>query len=52
LAAFSLGEWRLSRFFGTSAEFWLSLQNQYDADTARLALGKELESIEPYAATA
>lgn len=43
---------RLSRFFGTSTEFWMSLQSQYDADTARLALGQELESIEPYAAMA
>lgn len=39
---------RLSRFFGTSAEFWMNLQNQYDADTARANLGEELESIEPF----
>ena len=25
---------RLSRFFGTSAEFWLGLQADYDLDTA------------------
>jgi addiction module HigA family antidote len=25
---------RLSRFFGTSAEFWLGLQSDYDLDTA------------------
>jgi addiction module HigA family antidote len=43
---------RLSRFFGTSVEFWLNLQSQYDADMTRQALGKELESIEPYAAMA
>ena len=39
---------RLARFFGTSAEFWLNLQSQYDADAARLAIGEELESIEPF----
>lgn len=25
---------RLSRYFGTSIEFWLGLQNDYDVDTA------------------
>ena len=40
---------RLARFFGTSVEFWLNLQSQYDADTARAALGQELESIAPFA---
>ena len=39
---------RLARFFGTSVEFWMNLQSQYDADMAREALGKELESIEPF----
>lgn len=38
---------RLSRYFGTSVEFWLNLQSQYDADVARRALGQALESIEP-----
>ena len=40
---------RLARFFGTSVEFWLNLQSQYDADMARAALGQELESIAPFA---
>lgn len=40
---------RLARFFGTSVEFWLNLQSQYDADIARAALGQELESIAPFA---
>ena len=40
---------RLARFFGTSVEFWLNLQRQYDADIARAALGQELESIAPFA---
>ena len=40
---------RLARFFGTSVEFWLNLQSQYDADIARAALGQELDSIAPFA---
>lgn len=40
---------RLARFFGTTAEFWLNLQSQYDADMTRASLGEELESIEPFA---
>jgi addiction module HigA family antidote len=43
---------RLARFFGTSVEFWLNLQSQYDAELARQALGDELESIEPLVAPA
>lgn len=38
---------RLARYFGTSVEFWLNLQSQYDADMTRRAIGKELESIKP-----
>lgn len=34
---------RLSRFFGTSAEFWLGLQAQYDLDITAEALGERLE---------
>ena len=40
---------RLARFFGTSVEFWMNLQSQYDADMARASLVGELESIEPFA---
>ena len=40
---------RLARFFGTSVEFWMNLQSQYDADIAREAIGDDLESIEPFA---
>lgn len=43
---------RLARFFGTSAEFWLNLQSQFDADRARAELVEELETIKPYAAIA
>jgi len=34
---------RLSRFFGTSAEFWLGLQAQYALDVTAEALGDRLE---------
>ena len=34
---------RLARFFGTSAEFWLGLQAQYDLDVAAEKLGARLE---------
>lgn len=34
---------RLSRFFGTSAKFWLGLQMDYDLDVAEDALGERLE---------
>ena len=34
---------RLSRFFGTSAEFWLGLQSQFDLDVASEELGERLD---------
>lgn len=34
---------RLARFFGTSPEFWLGLQSQYDLDLAADELGDRLE---------
>lgn len=34
---------RLARFFGTSAEFWLGLQAQYDLDVTTEELGERLE---------
>ena len=33
---------RLSRYFGTSAEFWLGLQLDYDLDVARDALDEKI----------
>src|SRR6266566_1903675 len=35
---------RFSRFFGTSAEFWLNLQSQYELDTESDRLGGRLEA--------
>ncbi|KRC34451.1 HigA family addiction module antitoxin [Acidovorax sp. Root219] len=41
---------RLARFFGTTVEFWLNLQSQYDADTTRAAVAADLETIKPFTA--
>ena len=38
---------RLSRFFGTSAEFWLNLQSRYELDLASDRSGAELDQIKP-----
>ena len=34
---------RLARFFGTSPEFWLNLQQMHDLSEARLELGSMIE---------
>lgn len=34
---------RLARFFGTSEEFWLNLQNHYELEMQRDQLGETLE---------
>ncbi len=42
---------RLARYFGTTAELWLNLQNAYDLDVVRDAVGATLEKeIQPRAA--
>ena len=38
---------RFSRFFGTSAEFWLGLQADYDLDVARDRLGDKIDQDVP-----
>ena len=35
----------LSRFFGTSAEFWMGLQNQYDLENATDRLSERLDTV-------
>jgi len=35
---------RFGRYFGTSEQFWLNLQNEYDLDVERDRLGDRLES--------
>ncbi len=39
---------RLSRFFGTSEEFWIGLQMDYDAAKAKDALSRTLAKIRPW----
>ncbi len=40
---------RLSKYFGTSAKFWLNLQTQYDLDNQEEKIISELESaIKPF----
>ena len=34
---------RLAQFFGTTPDFWMSLQTSYDVKKARQAVGKEIE---------
>ena len=35
---------RLGRYFGTSEQFWLNLQNEYDLDVEKDRLGLRLET--------
>lgn len=37
---------RLSKYFGTSAEFWLGLQNDYDIEEERDNIRSDLEKIQ------
>lgn len=42
---------RLSRFFGTTAEFWLGMQASFDLEIARDQLGAQIKSqVQPRAA--
>lgn len=42
---------RLSRYFGTSARFWLNMQSSYDMESAEARLGARLNrEIRPRAA--
>ena len=43
---------RLSRAFGTTAEFWLNLQSAYDIRTAKNQISDELAQIKPFIETA
>ena len=36
---------RLSRYFGTSPDFWLNLQKMYELDLAKKELGNTLDQI-------
>ena len=42
---------RLARYFGTTPEFWLNMQRDYELETAAAALGSRLETeVKPHAA--
>lgn len=36
---------RLSKYFGTSAKFWMGLQNDFDLEEEQMKLGSELKEI-------
>jgi addiction module HigA family antidote len=41
---------RLARYFGTSEQFWLNLQDAFAVHHVRQKIGKELKAIRPLAA--
>ncbi len=41
---------RLARFFGTSPQYWMNLQNRYDLEVAEQETGKEIaDEVRPLA---
>jgi antitoxin HigA-1 len=38
---------RLSRYFGTTAEFWIGMQAQYDLERAQDSAAEALRKIKP-----
>jgi len=43
---------RLSRYFGTSAEFWMNIQAHYDVEMAKITLGDTLAEVKVFAESA
>jgi len=43
---------RLSRFFGTTGQFWLNLQSAYEVSRVMAEQASEIERIQPRAASA
>jgi antitoxin HigA-1 len=43
---------RLSRFFGTTPQFWLNLQNEFDLRRAAAMTGRMFDKIRPFEAKA
>lgn len=41
---------RLGRVLGTGPELWMNLQSRYEIETARVALGGEIDRLQPIAA--
>jgi antitoxin HigA-1 len=42
---------RFARFFGTSPEFWINLQNHFDLEEKKKEIETDLKKIRPYAAS-
>lgn len=40
---------RFARFFGTTPEFWVNLQNHFDLEKKKREIDKDLRKIRPYA---
>ena len=38
---------RLGRYFGTTPDFWLSVQSRYDIETVRRSSSEDIEAIQP-----
>jgi addiction module HigA family antidote len=43
---------RLSKYFGTSEQFWLNLQDAFAVHQVKKKYSKELKAIKPFAAAA
>lgn len=43
---------RLSRFFGTTEQFWLNLQDSYEVSRVMAEQGAEIDRIQPRSASA
>ena len=43
---------RLAKYFGTSEQFWLNLQDAFAVHQVKAKLHKELKAIKPFAAAA
>jgi len=39
---------RLSKFFGTTAQFWMGLQDDFDLEEEKIKIEKELNSIKKF----
>lgn len=39
---------RLAKYFGTTPEFWMRLQERYDLDTARARVRADLKRVKPH----
>jgi addiction module HigA family antidote len=37
---------RLAKYFGTTPEFWMTLQSRYELEAARQEIGRDLEEIQ------